>query len=141
MITSEKVTVVERENGKKRVIIDCSGESKTQQHHEKETNVNKIMAKAYKTGMVPVSMKSPLLCENFESAADFMECQNIIAKARQDFMALPSSIRKRFANEPANLMEFLQNEDNRAEAIKLGLVSPTPVVPVVEPIVDSAELE
>ena len=38
-------------------------------------------------------------------------------------MTLPADLRKRFSNDPGQLLSFLENEDNRAEAIKLGLVN------------------
>jgi phage internal scaffolding protein len=45
--------------------------------------------------------------------------------AEDEFDALPAQIRARFENEPANLIDFLSNEQNRDEAEKLGLVNPS----------------
>jgi len=36
-------------------------------------------------------------------------------------MALPSDVRKRFSNDPAELIDFLADKKNDEEAIKLGL--------------------
>jgi phage internal scaffolding protein len=46
-------------------------------------------------------------------------------------MALPAQIRSRFDNDPAKLIDFLENEQNHDEAIKLGLVNPPGEMPQV----------
>ena len=60
---------------------------------------------------------------DFTTVADFHAAQNIIAEATQSFDLLPAALRKRFDNDPAKLLEFLEDDSNREEAIKLGLVS------------------
>jgi phage internal scaffolding protein len=47
---------------------------------------------------------------------------NRVIAAQDEFEALPAQIRARFDNDPANLIEFLENENNRPEAEELGLV-------------------
>jgi len=49
-------------------------------------------------------------------------------------MALPAQLRVRFDHDPVKLLEFLENDQNRDEAIQLGLIDGQPVV---EPIVSS----
>ena len=46
-------------------------------------------------------------------------------------MALPAQIRSRFENDPAKLIDFLDNSENLDEAIKLGLVSKFEELPQV----------
>ena len=49
-------------------------------------------------------------------------------------MALPSRVRRRFDNDPAELMEFLADEANREEAVMLGLIEKEePVQPAPAP--------
>lgn len=59
---------------------------------------------------------------NFVGCDDYMSAMNKIADADEAFEALPSKVRKRFANDPARLLEFVSNADNYDEALKLGLV-------------------
>jgi len=65
---------------------------------------------------------------DFTAEFDYQTAQQMIVDAKNAFDALPASVRKRFNNNPAEVLDFLAKEDNRDEAIKLGLVS-APVVP------------
>lgn len=97
----------------------------TQQHFKEEANINSIMRKYERTGVLVepgVRMSRAPQFGIFENL-DFHECQNKVALAKEAFMALPSRIRSRFANDPGRLLAFLGDEENRAEAIKLGLVT------------------
>jgi phage internal scaffolding protein len=47
---------------------------------------------------------------------------NRVIAVQDEFEALPAQIRARFDNDPAQLIEFLENSDNRPEAEELGLV-------------------
>jgi hypothetical protein len=51
-------------------------------------------------------------------------------------MALPAKIRAKFDHDPNALLQFLQNEENRDEAIQIGLIDGQPVV---APIVSAVE--
>ncbi len=51
-------------------------------------------------------------------------------------MALPAKIRARFDHDPNALLQFLQDETNRNEAIEIGLIDGEPVV---APIVSAVE--
>lgn len=66
------------------------------------------------------------------TGADFQEAQNLIAGARSMFNELPASMRERFDNQPAQLLAFLEKEENREEAIKLGLLNAK--APVATPL-------
>ena len=60
---------------------------------------------------------------DYSSVSDFHAAQNLIAEATQTFDLLPASLRKRFDNDPAKLLAFLEDDSNREEAVKLGLVN------------------
>lgn len=57
---------------------------------------------------------------------DYQEAYNLVVDAHDKFMSLPAKVRERFANDPAEMFGFLQDVNNRAEAIELGLI-PAPV--------------
>ncbi len=42
-------------------------------------------------------------------------------EAQENFMRLPANIRKRFDNDPAQLIEFINDPNNLDEAINIGL--------------------
>ena len=99
--------------------------SMTQQHFRDECDINNIIARYNKTGVL-VDPLHPGTAQpsfgDFSSMLDYQEAQNIIIYANQAFALLPAYLRKRFNNEPAEMLQFLEKEENRDEAIKLGLV-------------------
>lgn len=59
---------------------------------------------------------------DFTVIPTFQEAQNALIEANDAFASLPSSIRKKFDNEPTALIAWLNDENNREEAIALGLI-------------------
>ena len=49
-------------------------------------------------------------------------------------MALPAHLRARFENDPAQLIDFLGDENNRSEAEKLGLLEVPKAESTVTPL-------
>lgn len=96
--------------------------SKTQQHFRDECNINTIMAKARKTGFLPVTGRQAQFMDCVTSSVPFHEMHNKVAAAKESFAALPAYIRKFFDNNPINLISFLSDENNRDQAIELGLI-------------------
>jgi len=113
---------------RKRVQIKFKQESKTEQSHMAALNVNKIVAKYQKTGLLPNRQGKEPMYGDFTGIEDFHTCQNRIVEAKRDFMSLPSDIRERFHNDPGELVQFINDPDNIEEARELGLL------PYPEPI-------
>ena len=107
---------------RKRVQIKFTQESKTEQSHMAALNVNKIVAKYQKTGLLPNRQGKEPMYGDFTGIEDFHTCQNRIAQAKTDFMSLPSDIRERFHNDPGELVQFINDPDNIEEARELGLL-------------------
>lgn len=120
--------------------IDCSGyvdedgvlhetPSMTRQSDAEDCDINVMMAKYQATGVEPrVNPRSPQWGD-FSTVVGFQEAMNIVRQSEEDFALLPAEVRDRFGNDPAGLLRFLENEDNRSEAERLGIVVP----PVPEP--------
>lgn len=94
--------------------------SMTERSHKGETDINKIVARAEKNKVFPVSTR-PAIFADF-SGYDFERNMITIAKANEAFMSLPVDIRKRFNNNVSELVAFVEDPKNKDEAIKLGLV-------------------
>lgn len=60
---------------------------------------------------------------------DYQEALHIAAEAEKAFATLPSKVRDRFDNDPAQFLVFMENPTNEAEARELGLLKPVPVAP------------
>lgn len=61
---------------------------------------------------------------------DFRAARDAVNAANSSFMALPAIVRRRFDNDPAMFLDFIQNPDNLDEARRLGLSKPAePMAP------------
>jgi phage internal scaffolding protein len=103
-----------------------SAKDRTHQSFKDECDINKIMSRILKTGIDPFQDRAAVA--NFldcTKVPDFMEAQNQIKLMYDYFDSLPSSVRGRFQNDPAQLAEFLSDLDaNKDEAEALGLIKP-----------------
>lgn len=111
---------------KKVVNVDFSNAiSRTHQSFKHETDINEMIRRYEKTGLIAHNVKSqPLPIADYSTAKSYQESVNLVIKAQDSFMQLHSAIRNRFANDPIKLLEFVHNPANRDEAIKLGLIQP-----------------
>lgn len=103
-----------------------------QQQFKEECDINRIVASYAITGQLPMENGKPIYAD-FSGITDFSEAQTKIAEANQAFMLLDPKIRKRFQNDPAQLLAFLSSSENLEEAQKLGIIAKTPVAPVPAP--------
>jgi phage internal scaffolding protein len=101
--------------------LHCEDASLAQQHYKEECDINTILEKFNITGMLPENTLSPRYGD-FTGIGDYHTALNRVIAAQDEFEALPAQIRARFDNDPAKLIEFLDNSDNRPEAEELGLV-------------------
>lgn len=111
----------ERSNGRRRVQTVIAGPSKTEQHHKNEVNINQIVARYRKTGIMP-RVPQGARYGDFTQVNDYHQAVQAVRDVETAFMSLPSSLRKRFENDPGQLVQFLDNPENRAEAEELGLL-------------------
>lgn len=112
--------------------VDVSGPSLTQQSGKDECDINFIVERAKRGAALPVNPREPFYGDFTQVPTDLRECLVEVKKAESAFMSLDAQVRRRFENDPAQLLDFLNDPNNRAEAISLGLVK-APVVPPVDP--------
>ena len=101
--------------------LHCEDASLAQQHFKEECDINTILQKFNITGLLPEQTLSPRYGD-FTGIGDYHTAMNRVLAVQDEFEALPAQIRARFENDPAQLIEFLENSDNRPEAEVLGLV-------------------
>lgn len=137
----KKKIIRDPKTGRTRVIsVNPEGEkNQTQQHHKDAHDVNAIMRKYQKVGIgynqLPPNTQG--LYGDFSKSKTYQESVQAAIDVQDSFATLPSTIRKRFENDPQQLINFLNDKNNRAEAIALGLV-PTPP-PSTEPKTSEAQ--
>jgi len=96
------------------------GQSLTKQSFTDECDINNIMRKYQKTGAIEHVNKHEA-SYGFATSDTFQESLEIVAKAKNMFEELPSSIRTKFENDPSKFLDFVQNPENLTEMRELGL--------------------
>ncbi len=124
------MALVSQESG-----LECKDPSLAQQHMKDECDINIIVERFGVTGQLPQTPIQPSYGD-FSGVSDYHSALNKIRAADEAFMALPAKIRARFDHDPNALLQFLQNDQNRDEAIQIGLIDGKPVV---ESIVSAVE--
>lgn len=107
--------------------LHCEDATLAQQQFKDECDINNIMEKFGMTGLLP---QAPLEANygDFSGVYDYHTALNAIIASEEQFEALPAQLRSRFDNDPAKLIAFIEDEANRPEAEKLGLINPKPVI-------------
>ena len=100
------------------------GPSHVQQHMKDECDINNIVKKYNKTGVLDHLSKNSLTYGSLLGIPEYHDALNQIRDAQETFNALPASLRNRFNNDPAEFVDFAQNSDNIPEMRKLGLMDP-----------------
>lgn len=101
--------------------------TKTQQHFKDSCDINKIMAKFKKTGLLPQVQRMPQYGD-FSDVPTYEEALMRIQEIDGVFGSLPARVREKFKNNPGELLNWLNDESNRQEAIELGLIEkPEPI--------------
>lgn len=99
--------------------------SRAKQSFQKEANINTIMAKYAKSGLLVdpmcVSTRMPQFGD-FSAVNDFQSMQNRVLEVKRYFDSLPAVVRLRFNNSPDELLKFMSDDKNKDEALKLGLL-------------------
>lgn len=101
--------------------LACEEPTLAQQHFKEECDINYILQQFNVTGVLPQTPLSPRYGD-FSGISDYHTALNRVIAAQEEFDGLPAQIRARFDNDPAKLIEFLDDEANRLEAEELGLV-------------------
>lgn len=106
-----------------------TGPGQTKQSFRDEVDINKIIAGFEKTGMVnQLNAREPFYGD-VSHLGSYQESLHVVMEAEALFMSLSANVRERFGNDPALMIKFLENPENRDEAIRMGLVSAPPEPP------------
>lgn len=114
------MTVKKVNTERRRVQFETTGESMTRQSHKKECDINVIVSRFNKDGVVTHIAKHGGSYGDV-TGADYRTMMNQVVRAQEMFDELPSEVRKRFGNDPATFLDFVQDEKNLEELRKMGL--------------------
>jgi len=114
-----------------KVTVDFDAElepSMTKQNHTAECDINNIMAKYKRTGLIDHVNHYQGEYADVTNLGDFQEALNTVAAAQEAFDQLPASVRKEFDNDPGKFVHFVENPDNIDKMVEMGLATrPNPV--------------
>jgi len=100
---------------------DPKSKSKTQQQFADECDVNSILARFTRTGLVPTNQAIPQYGD-FTDVGDYQDSLTRVKEANDQFLKLDPKVREMFENDPANMIKFLEDDNNFQEAIDLGIL-------------------
>lgn len=105
--------------------IVCLDESLTKQSFAEECDINEILRRAANGQDLSATLNTRVAqYGDFTNIPDFRESLDLVNRANAAFMQFDWQLRERFANDPARLMDFLNDDKNLDEAVKLGIVTP-----------------
>lgn len=112
---------------RKRVSISFEGEGLTRQSFKKECDVNSIMAKYAKTGLIDHVSRVEARYGDFTGApSSYLEAMQTVIDGQTAFAALPASLRKEFDNDPALFLQFMSDPANVDRMRELKLLPSKP---------------
>lgn len=138
-----QIITVDEKTGRVSVVTVNKEPSKTQQQYKDECDVNNIMKRYQQTGEIHHLNRSQGVYADLSEIKDYQSMLNTVLAAQETFEALPANVRARFENNPAKLIEFVQDTKNLDEGIKLGIFEPKHQTPNAtnEPKNDNAQGE
>lgn len=97
-------------------------ESGAKQQFKDECDINKIMSRYQKTGLIN-HVNNHSAQYGAATSQDFRESMELITNATQMFNDLPSKTRRRFGNSPEAFLEFMETADGD-QLIEMGMAEP-----------------
>lgn len=115
------------------------GPGRTKQSMKDECDINNIVARYKKTGMLSHVAKHEGRYADVSEITDFRDAIDRVRSASEFFMGLPAKVRSHFDNDPAAFLDAVQDPSRRGELEELGLVKVVekPAEPAVEPPVEA----
>lgn len=100
--------------------------SLTRQEFAAECDINVIMEKYQKTGMLPANNagREPMYVDFTSMPNNLMDTMRMFDDAQTAFMTLPAGVRREFENDPARFVDFAGDPANMDKLREWGLAAP-----------------
>lgn len=95
--------------------------SLTQQQFTEDADINTI-AHRFGLNQIPVAPVDPAAFRDTTGDPDLAQILSAQNEARENFMALPAKLRRRFHDSPRELWDFVMDPENAEEAVRLGIL-------------------
>jgi len=121
--TKNTLTIAPYQTKNKIALTFPNNSPHTRQEFKDECDINNIMSQYLHTGeFFHINEAAPQYLDC--TGADFRAQMDYVAGAFTMFEELPSNIRTKFNNDPAEFLDFCSHEKNRPELAEMGLLSP-----------------
>lgn len=109
--------------------------TRTKQEFVEESDINTLMRRYERTGIAPPSGGRQPIFGDFTDPGigDYAEALRQVEGVKDLMMRLPARVREYFANDPVNLLAFVQDPKNTQKAHELGLLREDYVSPSAPP--------
>lgn len=104
-----------------RVYAKTADDGRTKQADTANADINTIMKKWINTGTVRLNAQKATYGD-FSKAGDYHTAMNKMKKMDEDFMSLPSAVRRHVEQSPEKFLDMVYDPERRAEMEELGLV-------------------
>lgn len=109
-----------------RVQVHFTEPSLTKQAMGAETDINNIMRKYEKDGIITHLAKHQGQYGDFSEVVDYHTALNTMIEADDAFASLPSRIRGEFNNDPGKFLDFVHDPKNIDKMVEMGLATAKP---------------
>lgn len=111
-----------------RPVVKC-GEGMTRQSMQDECDINRIVARYEKTGMITHVVRESGVFADVSDVGDYREAIERVRRADEFFMRLPPLVRLEFGNDPAAFLDYVSKPENRADLESRGILEKAPAPP------------
>ena len=105
----------------KGVYVEDSGESFVQQSDYDRSDINLIVERFVRTGVLESVKQTQGQYGDFSDVGDYHSALNQVRHAEESFMTLPAPVRAKFMNDPGQFLDFINDPSNEKQMYEMGL--------------------
>lgn len=103
--------------------LECLDPSRTKQSFKEESDINSVLKKYARTGVLDAKAVDSGIYGDFSNAVTYQEAMNTVIRAQEQFAGLPSFVRNKFRNDPTEFLAFVEDSANADELVRMGLAT------------------
>lgn len=111
---------------RERCVTELDPVGLTEQHHKDKCDINLIVERATRTGVVPGNPAQPQYMD--VPGLTYHQALEIVRKSQDSFQSLPAAVRAEFENDPGRLLAAVDaadsNPDIKQKLQSLGVLRP-----------------
>lgn len=119
MAKKPSIKISTRYDRSRDVGIEFTQPTLTKQAFKNESDINSIVAQAFKNGFIPTPRQG--IFSDVTLLDDYQAAANLLNDVDDTFYSLPAELRRRFSDSPEVYLEFVTNPANYAACIDLGI--------------------